>query len=83
MNTDKTSLEAETQPSCLGAVMCSAFYEVYHKADNHYVVWCKMELMAIDLFIFPDGVDWQPYPYFQKTKFPFDEIEQAVRRHYT
>jgi hypothetical protein len=39
--------------------------------------------MAIDLFIFPDGVDWQPYPYFQKTKFPFDEIEVAVRRHYT
>lgn len=77
------SNEVTNPASCQTAVMCSAFYEVYHRADNNYVVWCKRELMAIDLFIFPDGVDWQPYPYFQKTKFPFNEIESAVRRHYT
>ena len=79
----KISNEVETGNLQQGAVMCSAFYEVYHRVDNNYVVWCKRELMAIDLFIFPDSVDWQPYPYFQKTKFPFDEIEEAVRRHYT
>ena len=28
MDTDKTPLENESQPSCLGAVITSAFYEL-------------------------------------------------------
>jgi hypothetical protein len=28
MNTEKTSLENDNQPSCLGAVSCRAFYSV-------------------------------------------------------
>ena len=48
----------EPQHDAKPPVICSAFYEVYHRADNNYVVWCKRELIAIDLFTFPDGVGW-------------------------
>ena len=50
------SIEKQKPAPRQSAVMCSAFYEVYHRADNNYVVWCKRELMAIDLFIFPDVI---------------------------
>ena len=80
---ENNSNEPQNTAFLVAAVMCSAFYEVYHKADNHYVVWCKRELMAIDAYFIAESIDWHPYPYFTNTKFPFDDITDAVRRHYT
>jgi hypothetical protein len=34
MNTEKTSLENESQPSCLGTVMCSSFQEIFQMMDR-------------------------------------------------
>ena len=34
MSTDKTSLENESQPSCLGAVTCRYFIYVYYQVGN-------------------------------------------------
>jgi hypothetical protein len=34
MNTSKTSIGKESQPSCLGAVMCSSFQEIFYMLDR-------------------------------------------------
>lgn len=76
-----TSKTRKSKPLNKHSVMGSTFYDVFHKNDNHYVIWCKRELMAIDAYVYPDGVEWHPYPYFQNTKFPFGKIEKSIRRY--
>lgn len=39
MNTDKTSLENETTPSCLGAVMCSSCSSIIKPEDKKHCFW--------------------------------------------
>jgi hypothetical protein len=39
MNTEKTSLENENQPSCLGAVMCSSCSSVINTTDKKHCFW--------------------------------------------
>jgi len=34
MNTDKSLLEVENQPSCLGAIICRYFIYVYYQVGN-------------------------------------------------
>jgi hypothetical protein len=39
MSTEKTSLEAESQPSCLGAVMCSSCGSNIKTEDKKHCFW--------------------------------------------
>jgi hypothetical protein len=39
MSTEKTSLENESKPSCLGAVMCSSCSEIIKPEDKKHCFW--------------------------------------------
>lgn len=69
MNTEKTSLENESQPSCLGAVMPSFLTHPYaqvvckNKGELLYVLeWAKREGKAVSDFMW--NVEKFPYHLF-------------------
>jgi len=56
------------------------YYELYHKKDGLFVVWCKRELVSIDVYSNGDEIDYYPFPYFEDTEFPFEQITKRIKQ---
>lgn len=64
-------------------IISTPFYEVYHRSNNNYVIWCKRELITIETFVYNDEVEYKPYPYFAENdpQFNLNQIEEVIRQH--